>query len=366
MISNGGKCHAEDPHNCRFHHTGRYGTGAWSEEAIAARTPKKKVDIPAPFDSRRAQSLLKYAFQKPMELVKYAPPELSDIELKEDAHNLPVEKAIAATMPFADVYGSRLAEVEKSVMEAKQKTAAQRKALMMANFALWEKSKGAADDDRARIKAVIEKNAKAIENLYKSTRDAECRTYAAALAFDGNGASSYRNLHLGLVDGLVDPISVETLKCTIPYMFAPDLLPTEKVKIEISHDSRSESSPSLIRFSKIEDAETLAHEMAHVIEYGNAHVLKRCCEFLEHRCKGEKPQKLAWLDAGNFNDSEVGRKDNFFHAYCGKDYLDERGNRVSTEILSMGVEMMLTHPQMFCEKDKEYFSFVLNLMHGRL
>ena len=367
-MSDKANCHAEDPSNCRFHHTGRYATGAWSDEAIAARTPKKKVEIPAPFDSRRAQSLLKYAFQKPMELAKYAPPEALNIALEEDARNLPIEKAIAVTMPFADAYGSRLAEIEKGVLEAKQKSSALRKILTKANFSLWEKVNGASDDDMARMKAVIAKNAKMIESLYRNTKDAECRTYAMALAYSGAGESSFRNLHLGWVDCLVDPIYVETLKCTIPFMFAPDLLPTEKVKIEHSHDSRSESTSSyIIRFSKFEEAETLAHEMAHIIEYGNPHILKRCCEFIDYRCKGEKTQKLSWFaDIGRFHEDEKGRCGNFYHAYCGKDYLDGRGYRFATEILSMGVEMMLSRPQYFYERYKEYFSFVLNLMHGRL
>ena len=361
MNSNGEKCHAEDPSNCRFHHTGRYATGAWSEEAVAARTPRKKVEIPAPFDSRRAQSLLKYAFQKPMELVRYAPPELSDIELKEDAHNLPVEKAIAATMPFAEAFGKNLAEKVQSVSDAKQKVVAQLRSIRMENGRLAERLKDSDDESCERLISLIHKNNDIIIAKSYEVRDYECRAFAEYFAH----GSSPNDVAFD-IDGSVDKGMSDTLRIVANALFDKKIATVEVAKVVTTPKPRSESTREQISFSETEDSETLIHEFAHLVEYNNPHVLKRCCEFLEHRCKGEKPQKLAWIDVGNFNDSEVGRKDNFFHAYCGKDYLDERGNRVSTEILSMGVEMMLTHPQMFYENDKEYFSFVLNLIGGRL
>lgn len=351
----GDKCRAEDPNNCRFHHTGRF---AQTKAALSER--RERVEIPPPFDAKRAQSLLKYAFTKPMELVKYAPPELADFEMSEDARKLPVEKAIAAVLPYADIFGKRLAEIEKAAKAARTSVYARRRKLMTEDFRLYDKKKNASEEDAKRIDSVIGKNSKVLEELFIETRDLESRMFAKAFA------ESETSENLDLSANGVDAISVKTLEIAAPCLFAKDLL-CKGVSIGTMKGERSESVGKTITHGDCADAETLLHEYAHCVEQENPHVHERCVEFLDYRCGNEKPKMLSSFgDIGEFHENETGRKDNFFHAYCGRDYIDKNGNRVSTEILSMGIEMLLIHPQMFYERDREYFAFVVGLMKGKL
>ena len=55
------------------------------------------------------------------------------------------------------------------------------------------------------------------------------------------------------------------------------------------------------------------------------------------------------------------KSNKFFEVYCGKQYSDG-----STEILSMGIEELVTDPVKFYSKDPEYFRFVLMLIRGEI
>ena len=340
------KCRAEDPNNCRIHHTGRYANG--------------KGEIPPPFDAKRAQSLLKYAFAKPMELVQYAPPELSDIELKEDARKLPVEKAVAAVLPYADAFGKRLGEVDASLAVAKRQIAA-RKAEIRKEISRISAMKADASEEKVPLMdSHIDKRSRMLMSMNASSRDLVAKTYAQSFS-DGELSQT----PIGEVGEGVDAISVDTLRFSASRMFSSRIVPKSKVNIVSTNGGRSRTGKSGIELSAYEDAETLVHEYAHFIENNNPHVLERCSEFLEHRCKGEESKPLSEMgDLGTFGEDEQGRKDKFFHAYCGKDYFDENGRRCSTEVFSMGVEMMLTHPKAFYDSDREYFAFVVGLMKG--
>ena len=351
----GDKCRAEDPNNCRFHHTGRFA------QCKASLSPSKGVgEIPPPFDKGRAQSLLKYAFTKPMELVKYAPPELADFELKEDARKLPVAKAIAAVLPYADAFGKRLNSISEEVVAARNKVYATKWDVQKDIIRLTAQLDNAKDEaEKAKIRSAIRKNSSIVESLYENSRDLESRTYAKAFS-----TGTFGTVKIDCKDEAIDPISLTTLRQTVPYLFSDSVLPEKAAVIVGTSVKRSTTDADGIRYARYEDAETLVHEYAHFVEYNNEHLHARCVEFLEHRCADEKSAPLSELGDGVFAAEETARKDRFFHAYCGKDYIDENGERVSTEILSMGVEMMLIDPVMFYERDREYFAFVVGAMKG--
>lgn len=354
----GDKCRAEDPNNCRFHHTGRF---AQTKAALSER--RERVAIPPPFDKGRAQSLLKYAFAKPMELVKYAPPELEDFELKEDARKLPVAKAIAAVLPYADIFGKGLPTLEQQIKEARSKVYATRRKLFKEVSQATEKIAKSSPEDERLLKSVLEKNKSVMEHLNSETRDLESR--AIATYFSVGDCSS--KVKTGEVGSRVDKTSLATLKIVADRLFDSSIIPNKAVNIETMNGERSVSDDSAISFGTLSDAETLVHEYSHFIEYNNKHVHDRCVEFLDYRCGDEKSKSIASFgELGVFLPTETARKDNFFHVYCGKDYIDKNGNRVSTEIFSMGVEMLVIHPQMFYERDREYFAFIVGLMKGKL
>lgn len=124
------------------------------------------------------------------------------------------------------------------------------------------------------------------------------------------------------------------------------------------------------------DVTELVHEFAHIMEDSNPHIRKCCREFLINRTKGETALSLneLWLNDpsttleerikhpnGPYEPDEKAKPDNFFDIYCGKIYSDG-----ATEIFSMGIERLLTEPDLFKQEDPEYFYFIIKLMRGEL
>jgi hypothetical protein len=114
------------------------------------------------------------------------------------------------------------------------------------------------------------------------------------------------------------------------------------------------------------ETETAVHELGHVIEFTKPRVAEYARSFVEYRCAGEAPTKLATVSPGaNFADSEVGRRDQFHkvfgegHAayYVGKQYASG-----DTEVVSMGMEKLYSDPAGFAEKDPEYFAFMVHVL----
>ena len=64
---------------------------------------------------------------------------------------------------------------------------------------------------------------------------------------------------------------------------------------------------------------------------------------------------------GPYESDESAKPDKFFDMYCGKIYSDG-----ATEIFSMGIERLLTEPELFKQEDQEYFYFIIKLMRGEL
>ncbi len=131
--------------------------------------------------------------------------------------------------------------------------------------------------------------------------------------------------------------------------------------------SKYVSLQNTIKISSRDKLPIVAHEMAHWVESSSPHVHKRCVEFLEYRCAGEISEKLSVMTGNKFyGPHEYARKDNFFIPYCGKDYIGPGGQRVATEILSMGIQQLLKKPATFIADDPEYAAFVLLLLRGAL
>lgn len=131
--------------------------------------------------------------------------------------------------------------------------------------------------------------------------------------------------------------------------------------------SKYVSLQNTIKISSRDELPIVAHEMAHWVEYSSPHVHRRCVEFLEYRCAGEISEKLSVMTGSKFyGPHEYARKDNFFNPYCGKDYIGPGGQRVATEILSMGIQQLLEKPATFIADDPEYAAFVLLLLRGAL
>ncbi|MGN0015426.1 MAG: hypothetical protein ACI37T_08425, partial [Candidatus Gastranaerophilaceae bacterium] len=109
---------------------------------------------------------------------------------------------------------------------------------------------------------------------------------------------------------------------------------------------------------------TALHEAMHWLEETDKHIGQKSIEFLEKRTVNDKEEKLSVLTGNTgYKVYEVAKKDNFFSPYCGKIY-KINNKYYGTEILSMGIEELLSNPIKFYKNDKEYFKFVINVLKG--
>lgn len=185
-------------------------------------------------------------------------------------------------------------------------------------------------------------------------------------------------------DGEVAPSRKEIWEATKPLIGAfvdKSVLPDVPVQVNAT-SRRAFQSGGSINLTAGNGVGTYAHEYAHFIEDHNPHVHARCQEFLLMRAERSgttTPESLRKLTGIGYEEWEQSLKDDFFNPYCGKVYGSQtiaettgkhgsiRRYEVSaTEVLSMGIQEIIEHPADFWKRDREYFTFVTNVLQGVL
>lgn len=100
---------------------------------------------------------------------------------------------------------------------------------------------------------------------------------------------------------------------------------------------------------------TIMHEIGHAIEDFNPKIHEIALKFFTERTKN---QPLEEFKLGS--ETYHCKPDHFPKKYCGRIYSD--GN--NSEIVSMGLEMMMVSPGSFLERDPEYFQLIYDIMQG--
>jgi SPP1 gp7 family putative phage head morphogenesis protein len=120
-------------------------------------------------------------------------------------------------------------------------------------------------------------------------------------------------------------------------------------------------------------AKTYAHEMAHQIEHSIKGATKASIEFRDYRIAkaGTKDENLAKLFPNRrYSADEIGNKDDwgklFESGSSSPYYVGKKYRHDSTEVVSMGVELLYEDPVGFATKDPEYFKFIVGLLRGSL
>lgn len=117
------------------------------------------------------------------------------------------------------------------------------------------------------------------------------------------------------------------------------------------------------------DAATVVHELGHALEHQNPKIKAAVKEFIDYRIGDEQPVKLRDVFGGaEFDDDEIGRKDNFDRAFSETSayYVGKVYKHGLSEILSMGIEALMSRPAEFLAKDPEYAAFVMRVLKGRV
>ncbi|MDE2098070.1 MAG: hypothetical protein KGL39_12525 [Patescibacteria group bacterium] len=117
--------------------------------------------------------------------------------------------------------------------------------------------------------------------------------------------------------------------------------------------------------------EIAIHELMHGIEQANPSIWMAIQEFWRYRIGDESPTNLKKeFPLRSFRDDEQGYRDEFDKAFPEREssayYTGKRYNEHSTEILSMGAELLYRDPSGFAARDPEFCAFIVGILDGSL
>jgi len=141
--------------------------------------------------------------------------------------------------------------------------------------------------------------------------------------------------------------------------------PFTLAEIDPAYTHRAYYRSDRMNLNKESTPETFAHELGHHLEYSHKRIASHAMRFLHQRIGNEEPTPLGGSGIG-MNETEMGCLDNFeklFGSASGH-YAGKLYKHKSTEIVSMGLELMYKDPYHFAVTDPEYFTFMLEVMKG--
>jgi hypothetical protein len=152
-------------------------------------------------------------------------------------------------------------------------------------------------------------------------------------------------------------------------------------------DGKRIASLTGIVINKETSLKTILHEYGHQVENGSPEAHDLCSDFLKKRTKGQRVEGFQKVFRGyGFGKNEQGSPDDFeksFKAvfpereskkaayYAGKVYREttfgaSSKSLASTEVYSMGMELLHENPVKFAQTDPEWFDLVSGIATGRL
>jgi hypothetical protein len=109
-------------------------------------------------------------------------------------------------------------------------------------------------------------------------------------------------------------------------------------------------------------AATVAHELAHGLEWINKDYFEDIKVFYTKRTKGYEIESLKKLTGINYNSNEITIKDNFMKPYTGKLYGTIQ-KQWASEITPMWFNHTFEDLHTFIEKDPEHFEAIFKLLN---
>jgi uncharacterized protein YoxC len=156
--------------------------------------------------------------------------------------------------------------------------------------------------------------------------------------------------------------------------------------VETTKSGRSSVGGRYMTLHYHDSADVVAHELGHVLEGAIPANSRLARAFASSRCRDEDDIAMTTFDPSAFGSHEIGNPDSFEKAMrevlIGKQFRPKLGSLVnheapmkaaytgklykdgSTEIISMGMEMMQASPGAFAKADPEYFDLIVGVAAG--
>ncbi len=125
----------------------------------------------------------------------------------------------------------------------------------------------------------------------------------------------------------------------------------------------------MIMVKKDEPPAIMVHELGHHVEFAIPGAEQAAREFLMHRVGNQALRRLRdVVPNSGYDPTEMGRDDEFAKAFGDRKawYVGKHYHSGSTEILSMGLELLYNSPVHFAKNDPEYCKFILGILDGSL
>lgn len=149
-------------------------------------------------------------------------------------------------------------------------------------------------------------------------------------------------------------------------------LPKGSIKIVSKPNStRSDYENMRVNIASLRgDDKSVVHELGHALEDNDPFVSMMCQKFLKSRTTGETGERLAELVPGaGYEFDEYTAKDKFIDPYMGRIYTSMSTKTTSavlqsTEIMSMGLQIMSSKPTKLLYSDPEYYDFIWAILRA--
>ena len=133
-----------------------------------------------------------------------------------------------------------------------------------------------------------------------------------------------------------------------------------RVYFEESKTDRASCSDNDVNLSGSNGKDVVVHELGHVLEHRNTTAAKAAIDFRRDACDGAVPKSLktvskSYRDDEKFRERTDGAK--WIDPYMGKLY----PGKLSTEITSMGLELLISDPVGFAARDPKMFKVVVDI-----
>jgi len=202
----------------------------------------------------------------------------------------------------------------------------------------------------------LQKEKKAIDNIKKKASD-KAKKY---LTFNKDGFDFDFSIEsfMGIKENTKNQI-MNKIKGISQYI-NPNIMDNKDLKL-IYRGGRAGALGDIMFIKQNAPINTIAHELGHVIEHKSKTIHNKVSQFFTKRTEADNIEQLSIITGNkSYGRSEVAKKDKFIDAYMGRIYQ----GKPNTEILSMGLQMLVDDPYTLATKDPEYFDLIIGILHG--
>ena len=200
--------------------------------------------------------------------------------------------------------------------------------------------------------------------IYRDEMNLYLKEYQSKVADLLENKNKNTNLVVSITKGVKDRVPTINDGINIFKKVAGNKLDNVTFRAQIAKGGRAECNAinKTLSIAETNGAATVAHELAHGLEWINKDYFEDIRVFYAKRTKGYEIESLKKLTGINYNSNEITIKDNFMSPYTGKLYGTTK-TQWASEITPMWFNHTFEDLHTFIEKDPEHFEAIFKLLN---